>query len=136
MGFFIDRKETFPITVYSPDGEEATVELRKLTAGDMADRQSRMFQVDVRIDPKSGRPQEDTKIDIGGARLFTIYRSIVSWSLPRKVSFDAVKDLDALVVDQIYEEIRKLNPAISREEFDLAGEPSENEEDPTPSRAR
>lgn len=135
MSFFVDRKETFPVTIHSPSGEEATVELRKLTAGDMADRQSRMFRVDVSIDPKTGKPRENTEVDVGGARLFTIYRSIVSWSLGRDVSYEAVKDLDSTVADQIYDEIRRLNPAISREEFDLAPQ-GEEEEDPTASRAR
>lgn len=121
MAFFVDRKKTFPVEITNPEtGEKASVELRKLDAGDYADRSSKMMRVDVDKDPRTGKPTENISFDSGGAKLFTIHRSVVSWDLPVPVSFRAIRSLDDDVLEQLYGHVKTLNPRLSRTDMDLA----------------
>lgn len=120
MAFFVDRKKTFPVEITDPEtGEKASVELRKLDAGDYADRSEKMMRVDVDKDPRTGKPKENISLGTGAAKLFTIHRSIVRWDLHVPVSFGAIRSLDDSVQEELYGHIKELNPRLSRSDMDL-----------------
>ena len=72
-------------------GAEAEVELRPLTAGDVA------VLNEIRLNAGGGGA-----IALGEAKLLAVERALVGWSLPQAITRDTIAQLNPLVFEEIY----------------------------------
>lgn len=151
-GFFVDRRKVYRIEVDTPEdpetGEVMTrwVDLRKMTEGDIQDRndiatqiraEARQQQQQMRGYLKKGAKQRKRRGQVeaeeasmqyalGKLRGFDLVRSIVDWSLVddegRRVppTPDNIKALDPFSATQIHNEIARINPSVFPGQADQA----------------
>ena len=97
MAFFT-RSATYKRTIKDPDtGDEATITLRPLNAGDRAELQdlTRMQMGD----------EGSAELRLGQMQLITVSRAIVDWTLDEPTTPEAVAMLHPDVFDDIYSHI-------------------------------
>jgi hypothetical protein len=116
LAWAVDRNQLHDFTVRGTEGEEAQVFIRKLSGGDLDDRQGALVQVEVKKDPKTGKLVETPSYNPGALKDFDMKRSIVRWDIPLPLNSKSIHDLEDEVRDQIYAEIKKINPALARQQ--------------------
>lgn len=95
MAFFV-KNLTYTRTIKDPEsGEEATVTLRPLNAGDRAELQD--------LTRMSGGDDGGAELRLGAMQLVTLKRAIVDWTLPEPTTAEAIAGLHPDVFDAIYE---------------------------------
>ncbi len=112
MSFFTNLEPT-EHTITDPDtGETATVQIKKLSAGDLAS-----IHDSIRMnlgDKGEARPD----INLGAFRMLIVEKSLVSWSLEQPVTPNT---------------IRLLSPAVFEQIFDICNEDEDEKKDVKPS---
>ena len=94
MPFFI-RNEPYTRTIKTPEGEEGTVTLRRLNAGDQA-----AIQDTLRM---SLSEDADASLALGTMRMLTVQRAVIDWDWPGpKPSSESIAQLEPDVFEQIY----------------------------------
>lgn len=141
MGFFVDRRKVYRIEVKSPKDPEtgerqtAWVDLRKMTEGDIQDRQDVATRIRTEARKKGpqfrghlkrgakkrrGQPEDEAHMQyaLGELRGFDLVRSIVDWGLVDDQGHrvpptpENIRNLDPYTAGQIHDEIALRNPSI------------------------
>lgn len=95
MGGFFITAETYTKTVKGSGGEEGTVTLRRLNAGDQA-----AIQDTLRMSLDEG---SDASLAIGSMRMLSVERALIDWDWDGpKPSPEAISQLEPEVFEQIY----------------------------------
>jgi hypothetical protein len=95
MSSFFVSGETSDHTITSPTGEEATVTLRELNAGDMA-----TIQDTVRV--TSEGDEVSPELRIGAMKLAMVTAAVVSWTLEVPATPNSIRALDSTVFEAIF----------------------------------
>jgi hypothetical protein len=96
------QHETYELPVVDPrDGEEFTVTLRTLNAGDEA-----VIRDETRVEIDDESDKETMRVPMGTLRLRTVELAVVSWTLPLPPSRASIATLHDGIFDQIYQGAR------------------------------
>ncbi len=125
--WLVSRDVAKTVEIKAPNGETATVDLRKMNEGDRMDRENALLESRA----KKGAKDQSVSYKIGLLREFDLQTSIVAWSLPFPISRSTLRDLDPSVASQIHDAIRDLNPFIFADDDDDDAEAGAESSSPT-----